>query len=680
MIMVSNIRCQIQCQKGRSIVAEFPADTGVYDKEGVHLEVSEKRSENGCQCGEIRLSIKNESSRENYNLSMEQPIRVYLQMTEQPEKITAIYMYCEWWSRPAFVERFQEIPSRTQVAFMKYKDRFVCLVPMVGREFKTCLAKGTETELCLEMSAGMGGQKDVEEPLYVLAEGATLTEAVHKVFSWIAEFKGIRTRETRRMPDMFRYLGWCSWDAFYRDITEEKVRKKAGELLDKKVPVKWMLLDDGWFPTKEELLCDFMPDPEKFPDGFKNMIREIKDQNDIRWFGAWHALGGFWGGIDPESRLAQTERSYLYKTMNGKLIPSPLTGEGFYRDWYEKLHDEGIDFTKVDGQSSLSCYVENSLPVGLAAKGIHQALEGAAMYMDGAIINCMGLAMENILSRPTSGVTRNSDDFFPDRKGSFAEHILQNAFNAVYQDELYYCDWDMFWTKHEDAIKHSLLRAISGGPVYVSDKIGDTNAEVLRPMTYKNGEILMMDHSAKPTEDCMFSNPMETGVLKLQNTASWGADRKGGGIAVYNLTDCEQPFTLKPADIPELELADSYWLYDYFKKRVFLINRQDQYDGMVEKDGFGWFVLLPKEKNGSCLGLLDKYVGFTAVESIYENDNTDIIVVRESGTIGYISDREPQKVMVHSEDVTDQIKKTGLLYEIPITQEDSKAVISIVWN
>lgn len=93
MIMVSYIRCQIQCQKGRSIVAEFPADTGVYEKEGVHLEVLEKRSENGCQCGEIRLNIKNESSRENYNLSMEQPIRVYLQMREQPEKITAIYMY-----------------------------------------------------------------------------------------------------------------------------------------------------------------------------------------------------------------------------------------------------------------------------------------------------------------------------------------------------------------------------------------------------------------------------------------------------------------------------------------------------------------------------------------------------------------------------------------------------------
>lgn len=42
---------------------------------------------------------------------------------------------------------------------------------------------------------------------------------------------------------------------------------------------------------------------------------------------------------------------------------------------------------------------ETSLPIGPAAKGMHQALEGGASYMDGAIINCMGMAMENILSR-----------------------------------------------------------------------------------------------------------------------------------------------------------------------------------------------------------------------------------------------------------------------------------------
>ena len=32
-----------------------------------------------------------------------------------------------------------------------------------------------------------------------------------------------------------------------------------------------------------------------------------------------------------------------------------------------------------------------------------------------------------------------------------------------------------------------------------------------------------MDRSAKPTEDCLFIDPLKEGVLKLQNVASWGS-------------------------------------------------------------------------------------------------------------------------------------------------------------
>ena len=146
-----------------------------------------------------------------------------------------------------------------------------------------------------------------------------------------------------------------------------------------------------------------------------------------------------------ESELAGKELSLLYRTAGGKLLPSPITGEKFYRDWYKELNEEG-----------------------------------------------------------------------------FAEHLLQNAFNALYHNELYCCDWDMFWTAHKDAVKHSLLCAVSGGPIYVSDRIGSTNPEVLKPLVYPDGEILSMDRSAKPTEDCVFTDPLSGKVLKLQNTASYG--------------------------------------------------------------------------------------------------------------------------------------------------------------
>ncbi|MDE7414844.1 MAG: alpha-galactosidase [Lachnospiraceae bacterium] len=670
------IRCQIYCQKGKEIDAELSMEAGIYENDGIRIEVTENAADGG-QYGEIQLNMKNESCRENFNLRMEKPIRVYLPMDERPEKITAMYLYNEWWTRPAFVEKFQDIPDLTQVAFFKYHNRFACFIPMVGRAFKTYMVSGTETEICLEMTAYLGGQRELDEPLYLSMEAPTLTEAVHKAFAWLAEYKGIRMREKRRVPEMFHYLGWCSWDAFYTEVSEEKIRQKAEELVQKKVPVKWMIIDDGWLSARDELLYDFVPDKAKFPNGFKDMIKEIKEKGDFRWFGVWHALGGYWGGISQGSVLDCNENPYLYKTVNGKLVPSPLTGERFYRDWYQELRQEGIDFVKVDGQSAVPYYFENSLPVSEAARGMNQALESGASYMDGAIINCMGMAMENILARPTSAISRNSDDFVPNKENGFAEHLLQNAFNAIYHNELYCCDWDMFWTKHEYSVKHSLLRAISGGPVYFSDKIGDTVPEVLKPLMYGDGRILMMERSAKPTEDCIFSNPMEIGVLKLHNVASWGECGKGGGIAAYNLTSQRQSYAFKPTDIPDIEVTDAYWVYDFFGRKVFCLNCSESYEGILEADGFAWFVILPKKKTGSCLGLLNKYAGFMAVESMQESDDTLISVVTESGVLGWISEREPRQVTTGTADVTKNVQRDGNLYSVLLPETSAKTVLTI---
>lgn len=674
-----NIRCQICCQKGRKIDAEVPINTGIYEKEGIRLELMEKAADE-CRFGEIRLNIKNEACTENDNLRAEKPVRIYLPVKENPEKITAMYLFNEWWTRPAFVTKFQDIPEYTQVAFFRYKDRYACFVPMVGRKFKTYLVSGTETEICLEMTAWMGGQKEIDEPLYLIVEASVLEEAVHKAFTWLTEYKGIRMREERRIPEMFRYLGWCSWDACYKEVTEEKVRQKADELLDKRVPVKWMLIDDGWLSTKDEMLCDFMPDKEKFPNGFRKMIQDIKRKGKIKWFGVWHAFGGYWGGILTGSNLDSEERPYLYKTVNGKLIPSPETGERFYRDWYQELRSEGIDFAKVDGQSAVPYYFENTLPVSEAARGMNQALESGAAYMDGSIINCMGMAMESILARPVSAISRNSDDFVPDKENGFTEHLLQNAYNAVYHNELYCCDWDMFWTKHEDCVKHSLLRAVSGGPIYFSDKIGDTKPEVLKPLTYLDGRILMMDRSAKPTSDCLFTDPMKSGVLKLTNVASHGQKHNGGGVAVYNLTDKNQKYTFSPADVQDLDISNEYWLYDYFTQTASICRRNETITAEIEGNQFAWYQMLICNGAGTFLGLKEKYAGFMAVESMYITENGMAAVLHEQGTIGFFSVKEPAKIFCNGIEVTEYVERKGLLYTVSLEEKDNKLIVEAIWN
>lgn len=218
------------------------------------------------------------------HLSMEKPIQVYLTMADKAQQMTAFYLFNEWWTRPAFVEGYQDIPEKSQVLFLKYQDYFACLVPMVGQQFKSYLIPGTPTEIGIEMTAFMGGLKDVEVPLYILAKDTTMEGAIEKAFRWLASEKGIRLRGERRPPEMFHYLGWCSWDAFYKEVSESLLQQKVNEIRQKQIPIKWMLIDDGWLSAQGQLLCGFEPDQEKFPRQFKPMIQEIKENTTFKFY------------------------------------------------------------------------------------------------------------------------------------------------------------------------------------------------------------------------------------------------------------------------------------------------------------------------------------------------------------------------------------------------------------
>ncbi len=638
--------------------------------ENVNVLCEQETFEQGTLC-KIHLECQ--------GLKKDHPIQAFITFEELPEKITAMYMYNPWWTRPAFLSSFEEIPEKTQVLFLKFKDQFACLLPMIGDRFKTMAVPGTKEELCLEMTAFLEGMTVADEPLYMMTCDKSLYEAVRKLFVKLCEYKGIRRREERTLPEMFHYLGWCSWDAFYTDITEEKVRAKAKELKEKQVPIKWLLMDDGWLNVTERLLNDFEPDKEKFPNAFAQMIRDIREENDVKWFGVWHTLAGYWDGVTPGSVLAEKQADNLFETVNGLLLPDPKQkGSNFFVDWYTYLKSQGIDFTKVDGQSNVREHYEDTLPVSEAAKGSNTALEKASMWMQGAVINCMGMAMENIVARPNTALSRNSDDFFPEKEEGFVEHLLQNAYNSIYHDEIYHCDWDMFWTMHPDSKKHRFLRAVSGSPLYFSDRIGETDPDIIKPLIYLDGEVLMMDRSAKPTEDCIFMNPQKDAILKLQNTAKNPAGQMMGGIAAFNLTGQKQTTTFSPMDIKDLPDAKEYWIYDYFRKQVVIVNKEEKYSFELMPEAYGWYMVFPKETSKLCVGLSEKYVGSLAVEAVKDSGDFQQLVLKEKGNVAWIAETALKQVVVDGLDLTAKVqKKAEYLYELELPEEDGKCVIYI---
>ena len=230
---------------------------------------------------------------------------------------------------------------------------------MVGRRFKAWAAPGTETELALEMGCGTAGLREADEPLYLYAEGTDLFETIHRAFAWLQRKKAFvsgRTAVCRTLP----VSGLVQLGCLYREVSEAGILQKAQELRAKQVPVRWFVIDDGWLQTREDQLTSLRPDPAKFPRGFKPLVQDLKRDFSIDWVGVWHALAGFWSGIAPDSEAAAQERGALCRTAGGTLLPSPVGGERFYRDWYDLLRREGIRFVKVDGQSSTANYFENT--------------------------------------------------------------------------------------------------------------------------------------------------------------------------------------------------------------------------------------------------------------------------------------------------------------------------------
>ena len=80
------------------------------------------------------------------------------------------------------------------------------------------------------------------------------------------------------------------------------------------------------------------------------------------------------------------------------------------------------------------------------------------------------------------------------------------------------------------------------------------------------------------------------------------------------------------------------------------------------------------------MGLSDKYAGFTAVEAMFTEGNTDITVLTGTGTVSWISEKTPVRVMADARDVTEQMISKGLLHTLPLSESEKKTVITVTWS
>ncbi len=553
------------------------------------------------------------------------------------------YMRCPFWQRPLISSDIGEFKYKTQTLLFKQDGENTALFATCDKDFKSVLnPSGDGVELALYSNTICD---EIDECVLVGAKALDAFEIFESCVKYGARVMKKRTkmRDEKKYPEVLEYLGWCSWDAFHMDITAKNLLEKAQEFKEKQIPVKWFIIDDMWGDVSgidrktmhSRELNDWEADPKRFPKGLKGAIGAVKEKYDLN-IGIWHPISGYWYGINPLGKLAKREKDLLEYTISS----TPRLMHSFDKKkvlkYYDKQHAFykkcGVDFTKIDNQGSMASFSHRKGTIGECAKNMHNAIEKAAdKYYDGALINCMGMQIENFWNRQ-SVVNRFSGDFMPEDRKWFIQHLLQCSYNCLTQGTLYVGDWDMWWSDDAQAKKNAVIRAMSGGPIYMSDRLDYSEREVIMPTVFEDGRIIRLPSPALPTRDCLFEDSEHNGkIFKVFNKIG-----DCGVIAAFNLDEDEKEVSgvVSVSDVEGLK-AGKYCVYDWFDKSATALKDEEIELSLKDYDDFRLFLLVPIEKKCAVMGISEKYMSPATVSV-----EGDVVKALESGTLTVYSEKK----------------------------------------
>ncbi|KAK6717835.1 hypothetical protein SNK05_001012 [Fusarium graminearum] len=305
----------------------------------------------------------------------------------------------------------------------------------------------------------------------------------------------------------FDGLGFCTWNALGQKLTDQKISDALDKLGEHNIKVSSLIIDDNWQsidyqgPSQFQYgWKDFEAEPKAFPQGLKATVSHIrKNHPHIQHIAVWHALLGYWGGIAPDGKLAETYKTIEVTREDADRRNLPLGGKmtviaqedvsRFYNDFYKFLSDAGVDAVKTDAQFMIDTWVEASPRRDLINAYLEAWTISTLRHFSAKAISCMSQFPQALFhsqmptNRPTI-LVRNSDDFFPEIPASHPWHVWTNAHNAIFMSYLNVLpDWDMFQTVHEYSGFHAAARCISGGPIYITDVPGEHDMDLIGQMT-----------------------------------------------------------------------------------------------------------------------------------------------------------------------------------------------------
>ena len=560
----------------------------------------------------------------------------------------ACAMADEWWTAPHFL-KVPEPPPLTQFFLWQCVDgSYGVIVPLVGDDTTTYVSSGS-TGMELRISTLDEGRLRARGPVMLAAFGRDPYTLVERAYAAALQHVGgtAKLRTQKRYPECFEYLGWCTWDAFYRDVDSTKVRQQLQHFRTLGLPVGFLLIDDGWYPMRESRMTDTRTDLSKFPGGLEPLLKAAKTEFSVPYVGVWQAMTGYWSGIDPEHTLAPAYHPHLLTHRGGQVAPAMSPGGAFefWNLWHAELASLGADFVKIDGQGAIHRYSKNVTTISAAARDAQRGLQASVgAHFNGNMINCMSMSQELAWNFSMSNVTRSSNDYMINGDESDPSgHACSNAYNSLWLSQLSWCDWDMFRTDQASAEFQAMLRAISGGPIYVSDGVGVTRPEKLFPLILSSGRVLRCDRVGLPTADCLLRNPQTEAIpLKIMNAAG-----SAGVLALFNVQQSRDVLraTVSPTDLPWLEGA-SFAVWHHGAQAGQLLGPSEQHTIDVLHGTPELFVLQPVVLGFAAIGLVHKLISPKTIRKVSHGVDEVLVWLEEGGTFVAYSERRPSVIHV----------------------------------
>ncbi|MEM4019115.1 MAG: Sip1-related alpha-galactosidase [Thermofilaceae archaeon] len=564
------------------------------------------------------------------------------------------FEYCPW-SYPLHASSFDGLPRNLKVSQLlcRGSEGYLFILPVSNSGARGYISKfdGKEFSVLLHGAAPTRWKKAL---LLTLSASPSPYRAVEAAYEATLTLLGKpeTLRRNKSLPDVFRYLGWCSWNACWREPTAEKVLAAYKSLLEKGVKAGFVLIDDGWqdeetAPWPGQRIRRLLPDERKFPGGFAPLISELKKLG-AKYVGLWHTLNVHWGGVAKGSELAERWREHLVEIDN-YLVPNPLKAFELFKDWYTELRRWGFDFVKVDNQSFVGYAYSGRTPIERAARELHEGLEAAAYVNSLEVLNCMAQQPENAFNWLRSTVARNCVDYIvPHRKSRDKLHLYFNAYNALFMSQVVWPDWDMFQSHDPWALQQAVARAVSGGPVYVTDEPGKTVAEIVKPLAFSDGSLPLPDFPALPTEDSLMRDPYNEAVpLKIFTHVTVDGVGTYGIVAAFNIHRDDAVVRGHVAPPDALLPPGKYWVYEYFSGE--LGDGELQFE--LEPMGVKLFIIAPRRGWLDPVGLNNVYIMPRGIDHACIFEDEAVLKLKEPGLL---IARTERKVKVEGGEIAEE--------------------------